>query len=193
MGSAGVSAHVEIETRRPRNKAARIRILLLPIDRRSSVVPRGLRPALRLLLPQLFLPTKHPRLIPSLLRLRHHPLALICARHRRPRQNILRLDLQNPPRRLDRPVKVFLRVVCLRQTMQRVRKFRIKRDRALILRNYLVQLPLAEEINPSVVMIFSSQWRAHRPLIAPNLIASTSVASALILPPVRTSLLRATC
>ena len=144
----------------------------------ASVVPTVHASTLRLLLPQLLLPSQHARLIPSLLRLRHHPLALIRARHRRPRQNILRLDLENPPRRPDRPVKIFLRVVCLRQTMQCVRKFRIKRNRALVFRNRLVQLPLTEEINPGVVMVFSACSVHHGSLIAPALILP-SASSAL--------------
>jgi hypothetical protein len=40
--------------------------------------------------------------------------------------------------------------------MQRVRQFRVERDCALVRRDRFVELPLAEEIDPGVVVIVPS-------------------------------------
>src|SRR5271156_5643423 len=128
--------------------------------------------ALRLLLLQLLLPPKHPRLVPGLFRLRDHPLPLIRPRNRSPRQNVLGLERQNPLRRLDRPVKILAGGVCWRQTMQRVRKFRLELERPRVLRNRLVEFPLAEEINPGVVVVFRALRFRHRRSALKNLCGS---------------------
>ncbi len=108
----------------------------------------------RFLLLQLFFPSEDARLITGFFGFGDHSLALIGARNRRPRQNVIGIERENAPGRLDRAVKIFLGVVRLRESMQRVGEFRVHLERAAVFRDGFVELPLAEEINPRVVVVF---------------------------------------
>ena len=124
--------------------------------------------SLPLLLAQLPLPSKHTGLISSLFCLGNHSFSLICPRYRSPRQNIFGLKLQNPLGRFNRAVKIFLGVIGLRQAMKRVGEFRIEFERAIVFRDRLIQFPVAEEVNPGVVVVFRGHFRviAHRAILS---------------------------
>src|SRR5208283_5036101 len=102
-----------------------------------------------LLLSKLLLPSQDSRLVSGFFGFRNHPQALISARNRGPRKNVVRLQNQNSARRFNRAVKIFAGVIRLRQAMKRVDQFRIELQRAVVFLNRRVEFALAEKINSS--------------------------------------------
>ena len=111
-------------------------------------------PAGRFLFLQLLLPAQNARFVSGFFSLGDHAFALVGAGNRGPGQNVVRLELEDPPRGFNGAVKILLGVIGLRQAMQRVAKFRIEFQSARVFRDCFREFSFAEEINSRVVVVF---------------------------------------
>jgi hypothetical protein len=103
---------------------------------------------------ELFLPAQDAGFIAGFFGLGNHSFALVGAGDGGPSENVVRIECDDAAGGFNCAVKIFLGVVCLRETMERVGKFRIECESAIVLGNRGVELAVAKKINSRIVVVF---------------------------------------